>query len=260
MRIIPLGVGGFVPASGHETASVLLIDDDTLILLDAGTGARRLAEDAVVQVLPHRTDLHVVFSHVHHDHTAGLTWLLKLWPGRLHLYVPTAPLVNFDGVAALKELTNPPFFSLPLEDWPNLEHVEGFDAPLRIADRPIGILKQQHSGGSVGVRVGNFAYISDTEPRGSTVPFISECAMVFMDTMYDSADFADLDVTDDTPAEHGYSVGNARVGSDARVDRLGLIHIDPLYDARRQRLLVAEARQEFGGAFIPEEGVVYEIP
>ena len=90
--------------------------------------------------------LHVILSHMHHDHTAGFTWLLRLWPGILDLYVPTKPLVEFDGMEAIKTLTNLPFFGLSIEEWPNCNQVYTIDEEeLVIDDLEIKLISQEHS-------------------------------------------------------------------------------------------------------------------
>ena len=260
MKVIPLGTAGFIPTQGKETLSILLIEKKTAILFDAGTGVRRIIEKHIAKLLRGIDVLHVFFSHLHHDHTGGLTWLLRLWEKKLRVYVPSQPLVEFDGIYALEVLTSLPFFALPLKDWPNCKEIVSIrEKEFFVNDLLVKSLPQKHAGGSVGFRVREFAYITDTEPRDNHAEFINGCKLVFMDTMHDFSDFQTLDATDSNPAQHGYSIGNAKVAAKANITRLGLIHIDPLYDSNRVRKLLLEAKKEFSGTFIPEEGKVYNV-
>lgn len=260
MRIIPLGVGGFIPTQGRETSSILAIHNRSAVLFDTGTGAKRLAESPVRAMLEDVDRLYVTFSHYHHDHTAGFTWLLRLWPGEISLRLPSAPLLECDGPETIGELTSPPLFALPAQKWPNIGDVEavstdGFEIP----GASIRVLGQVHSGGSVGFRMERFAYITDTDPDGRHVEFTRGCDLVLMDTMHDQSDCKTMGIDDDKRGDHGNSFRNALVARDASISRLGLIHIDPLYEPQRVDGLLAEARQVFPQAFLPIEGTCYEV-
>ena len=257
MKIIPLGTAGFIPTNGKETACFLVLIEKTAILFDAGTGVRRIRE--IGRHLAGIEDLHVVFSHFHHDHTAGFTWLLRLWAGNLHFYVPSSPVIESDGLENIERLTAPPLFSLPLSKWPNFRGAARFlGEDLEIEGHKIQLLKQRHNGGSVGFRIGSFSYITDTEPRRHHISFIRGSELVFMDTMHDAADFEAMNISEANPAEHGWSRGNAQIAHLAGIGRLGLIHVDPLYDHSRCTSLLEETRQIFDASFFPQEAEVYQ--
>ncbi len=63
-----------MPAEGRETACVLLRRDDSVVLLDAGTGVRRLA-GGHSDLLDGATRLDVLLTHFHLDHVCGLSYL-----------------------------------------------------------------------------------------------------------------------------------------------------------------------------------------
>ena len=111
--MIPLGVGGFFPTQHRETASILVVEGATAILLDAGTGVKRFGDNGILDHAAGIETLHVFFSHFHQDHVCGFTWLLRLWPGKLDVYLPSAPLVATGGKPILACLTGPPLFGLP---------------------------------------------------------------------------------------------------------------------------------------------------
>src|ERR1700712_115671 len=75
-----LGSGGFVPTGTRETSSVLLLpegDPDAAVVIDAGTGLRRLITDRAA-LLGGRTKLEVLLTHFHIDHVCGLAYLTEL--------------------------------------------------------------------------------------------------------------------------------------------------------------------------------------
>ena len=258
--VTALGTGGYIPNGVRETSCVLLKLGGTAILFDAGTGCRRLSETRVVELLRDVSTLHVVLSHLHHDHIAGLTWLLRLWTRSLVIYVPTEPILSCNGVASLRSITTRPYFGLPLDEWPSKPVVKAIDgAVLDVDGIEVSVLHQRHDGGSAGYRVGSFAYITDTEPDERHVQFLRDCPVVFMDTMYDAAHRQSLLTEDTNVLDHGSSVSNGRIASDAHVGRLGLVHLDPGYDETSVDRLRQEVQAVFADVFIPVEGQSYSL-
>ena len=260
MKIIPLGTAGFIPTNGKETASYLIISDKTAVLLDAGTGVKKLNEQHLTNQLKKIDDLHVIFSHFHHDHTAGFTWLLRLWPKNLSIYLPDEPFVQFNGKDALSKLTSPPFFALDIDHWPNIKAINLINLfEIKIDDLKINFISQKHSSGSIGIRINNFSYITDTEAREDIHSFIINSELLFIDTMHDDVDYKKLSIANNERIQHGYSIGNAHLALNANIKRMGLIHIDPLYEKKRINNLLCECKKVFRNSFIPEEGKSYEI-
>lgn len=68
-----LGSGGGVPSAARETSCVLIRDGSRALLLDMGTGARRLLRDP--SLLDGAGELHVVLTHLHFDHVCGMPYL-----------------------------------------------------------------------------------------------------------------------------------------------------------------------------------------
>jgi ribonuclease BN (tRNA processing enzyme) len=90
---------------GGDTTSLLMIcDDNTVIALDAGSGAYKI--DGVLKTLgfSEAVEMHMFFSHFHSDHTVGLAQLTPLFsPGnKMHLYAPKKGLVYSEETAKEK--------------------------------------------------------------------------------------------------------------------------------------------------------------
>jgi len=85
MEIRLLGSGGFAPSDRRETAAALLRKNGDALLVDAGTGVRRLLTDRTL--LAGVDLLHVVLTHSHLDHVFGLFYLadveapISVWGG-----------------------------------------------------------------------------------------------------------------------------------------------------------------------------------
>src|ERR1700750_2790828 len=111
-----LGSGGFVPTGTRETSSVLLTDDDgdSALVIDAGTGLRRLVTDRA-QWLGGRTRLEVLLTHFHIDHVCGLAYLTELTGMAITVRGPGAELYDMPTAAVLQRLFAPPIMPVDLE-------------------------------------------------------------------------------------------------------------------------------------------------
>ena len=79
MKIIPLGIGGWIPNEIRQTACVVVIKDSHAVVFDLGTGISRLLEGRLKDLLDGISKLDIFLSHYHLDHVVGLTWLPKFW-------------------------------------------------------------------------------------------------------------------------------------------------------------------------------------
>jgi ribonuclease BN (tRNA processing enzyme) len=154
LELIPLGINGYYPAAGRQTACYLVLTPRQALLLDAGTGLGRLGEPAIRRRLAGYRRLDIILSHYHLDHVIGLFQLPSLWADRpVRLYAPARPLLPVSPAAALDRLFGPPFAT-------NLKRLANRLAiiPIRRNTLRIGAVdfrfwKQRHPGGSLGMRL-----------------------------------------------------------------------------------------------------------
>lgn len=259
MKVFTLGTGGFIPTVRRETSSYLVQRGGGAVLFDAGTGVKNLAKLDVERHFADLDRLDVVVTHFHLDHISGLTWLLRLWPRRIVIHVPSTPLVEVDGVQAVMEYTSPPYFSLPLTEWPQSVSVVPITSDsISLPVGTLSVMPQQHSGGSIALKLGGLGYVTDTFPSRRHVDFLQETDLLLIDTMHDRQEYEGMTARG-VDLDHGYSVGNSRLAEKAGVQRLGLVHIDPSYDDIRVEILTSEAREIFPHVFIPDDGDVYTV-
>jgi ribonuclease BN (tRNA processing enzyme) len=261
--IIPLGTGGYIPTRRRATASVIVRRDRTALLFDAGTGVGRLLEPAFAAHLEGVDCLNVLLSHYHLDHVIGLTWLPQAWHGRVRIFAPSPPLVDVRARDALGRLTSAPLFALPLDRYPcPPEVVEvASESALEIGDFSLRLMRQRHSGGSVGFRVDDcFAYVTDTDADERHVPFLSGAEIAFMDAFYDTAEYRASGGGAGQRLDHGSNESAAALAKEAGVGTLGLVHINPSYDEHRCSAMLAESRAIFPSTVLPEDGAPIPLP
>jgi ribonuclease BN (tRNA processing enzyme) len=162
MKLIPLGTNGYHPSFSRQTASYLVLHNGSAFLLDAGTGVARMREPAVQEAIRGYGTLHVVLSHYHLDHIAGL-YFLNHWPGdRKIVHAPTCPFLQANPREAIERLFSPPVNSFTLER-NNLEIVPINAERMTIGGVAFRFWSQRHPGGSVGMRLDDeLAYMTDT--------------------------------------------------------------------------------------------------
>jgi len=224
-----LGSGGFIPTGRRETSSLLLLPegDDGAVLIDAGTGLRRLITDRAL--LAGRTRLEVLLTHFHIDHVCGLAYLTELDELEITVRGPGAALYDLATADVLARLFAPPIMPVDLEQLGGRvgevglgdAGVAGLDVRTRRQDR--------HTNPTLGIRIGDeLMWCTDTEDDPGTAPFARGVRVLAHDAW-------------GPPAAPGHAepAAAARVAVEAEAERLVLIHVPPLADEEDLRTRAA---------------------
>jgi phosphoribosyl 1,2-cyclic phosphodiesterase len=273
------GCRGSLPTPGEETVRYggntscveVRSGDDVVLILDAGTGIRRLGEklDPALQI-------HVLLTHLHLDHLEGLRFFAPIWEeGReIHIWGPPSPVHSLQ--ERISRSFSPPLFPVDLADIP--ARIVFHDVPEEawsLGDVRILALAVSHPGSTVGYRLeaarGSLAFIPDHEPvlgveLAELAPdWISGYALAAgVDVLLHDAQFTEDEYLERVGWGHSsvaHAVGFARK---ADVGRLVLFHHDPdRSDAAVERLTERASELWDGqGKSDPEparEGMTIEI-
>ena len=174
-----LGSGGFIPTGTRETSSLLLLAEgsDRAVVVDAGTGLRRLITDRAL--LAGRTRLEVLLTHFHIDHVCGLAYLTELDDLEITVRGPGTALYDVPTAELLARLFAPPIMPVDLEQLGvrvgelgcGDAGVEGLDVRTRRQDL--------HTNPTLGIRVGDaLMWCTDTEARSEERRVGKECLSV----------------------------------------------------------------------------------
>jgi ribonuclease BN (tRNA processing enzyme) len=238
MNLTLLGSGGWIPTSRRETCCALLRDGPHALVIDAGTGVHRLLEQHELLEGVESADL--VLTHFHLDHVVGLAYLSALQlPEPPTIWAAGQRLAGVPAGALLERLLSDPFFSAPLAEVAasvrELERDEHEIGPYRIATR----IQKLHAVPTLALRVGDLlTYCTDTAPDPGNIGFAAGSRVLLHDAWYAQA------TSDDGNHSAGGDAG--RIASEAGVQQLALIHVNPLQDADEP--LAASAQEEFAGA------------
>jgi phosphoribosyl 1,2-cyclic phosphodiesterase len=229
--------------------------DRSVVVLDAGTGIRRLGE----AIEPDIERVDVLLSHLHMDHIQGLGFFAPLFRPGLEVHVWGPASLEADLGSRLRRYLSPPLFPTRLHELPCDLHIH--DLPSGVIDIPGMTIDCDfvcHPGLTVGFRlddgVSTMAYLPDHEPALGAATFPSAPAWT---SGFDLAHQVDLLIHDAqyTDAEYaerigwGHStVGHAAVfASHVGARRLAAFHHDPTHDDATIESLLEVARATAAG-------------
>ncbi len=246
MRVRIWGCRGTIAAPGPDTVRYggntscveVLLDDGTMIILDAGTGARPLG-GALAEDLPPQVD--VLITHLHVDHIEGLSAFDPIWrpEGDLHFWGPASPVASLDERIAM--YFSPPLFPVHLAEVP--ARTTFHDAPdeeWRIGGARIWSLPILHPGPTVGYRIEAdgkvLTYLTDHEPALGTdletapPEWVSGAALAFgADLLIHDCQYTPEEYVGRVGWGHSTTEHVARFAGGTKVDRLMLFHHDPMH-------------------------------
>jgi phosphoribosyl 1,2-cyclic phosphodiesterase len=212
------GTRGSIPTPGPETAryggntSCVHVqgDDGTRIVLDAGSGIRRLGDKLPRPV--GRVDL--LLSHLHMDHIQGLGFFAPLYDpeAEVHIWGPASTTQGLAG--RLTRYLAPPLFPVLLRDLPCRLHLHEVPCgDFEIGELRVGASMVCHPGPTVGYRIAEgdrvVTYLSDHEPALGNAAFTTGRLEPEWVSGYELAEGADLLIHDTqyTTAEYEARVG-----------------------------------------------------
>jgi phosphoribosyl 1,2-cyclic phosphodiesterase len=249
---------------GGNTASVVLqVEGQAPILLDLGTGLRRLASRQPTDGSFQGTAL---VTHMHWDHVQGLPFFppADRAGARLDVYGPRQESDSFGAVFG--QLMRPPYFPVRSSDLRGaIDFHDVVEDDWMVGDAKIRVRPVPHVGPTVGYRVqwggASVAYISDHQaPPGldGVADTVLELAdgvdLLIHDAQYTTEEFADKAHWGHCPVE--YAVRVARL---AGARKLVLFHHDPAHSDDDVDALLLWARGHSAATGGPDVDAAYEL-
>jgi ribonuclease BN (tRNA processing enzyme) len=247
MKLLFLGTAGYHPNEQRQTTCLML--PEAGIVLDAGTGLFRIRNHL-------RTSwLDIFLSHAHLDHTFGLTVLLDALyernVERVTVHGDAAKLTAIERHLFAPEIfpVPPPFVSRPLTQ------------SLRLAcGATVTHFPLDHPGGSIGYRLDwpdrSVAFVTDTTSAGEESPYRSHIRGV--DLLVHECNFRDGQEAWAAKTGHSSVSPVARLAAAARVNRLVLMHFNPL-ETGDDPIGLATARAIFPATELAYDGMAVEF-
>lgn len=261
------GVRGSCPASGNQyakygghTSCVTIEVDNTILILDAGSGLINLS--SYFQEKKYKT-AHLFLTHVHPDHIYGLPFFKPIWSDSdltLHIYAGT--LLGQGGVESyLAHLYNDPYFPISLnQSQCTIEyHDLMIQEPLIIQGLvTMNTVKLNHPNGAVGyvVQIGShkIAYITDTEHEVGVEETDLLHAVENADLMIYDASYTDEEFSSKIGWGHSTWQEAIRIAQKSKVKKTALFHHDPVRTDKELDHLEKLAKAQMSSAFAAKEG------
>ena len=278
MNVSLWGTRGSLPAPspenneyGGNTSCVQVTYKDAFLILDAGSGIRRLGSDFPKDI----SRIDILLTHLHMDHIMGLGFFLPLYNPAMEINIWGPSSTKEPLLTRLQRYLSPPLFPIRLQDLPSQPNIiEINHSSFSIGDLNIHSAYVCHPGPTIGYRIespdATLAYIPDHEPALGAANFPHEPEWT---SGYDLAKNADLLVHDAqyTTDEYYPRVGwghssmpdALKFAEMAAVKRMLFFHHDPSHTDAHLKHLMDRAMQGHKYAFeasIAAEGDHFELP
>ncbi len=274
------GARGSIPVSGREyqkyggstTCIEIQTLDDQIIIVDAGSGIRKLGQTLLKEA---RRDLHLVFTHAHWDHLLGFPFFEPIYREGtvIHFFGFEAAQQSVRGMfsGAMQSPNFPVDFSVVKAE---LKYQESCREAFTIGSVTVTPIPLSHPGQGIGYKFSeegkHFVFLTDNEPDHphpgglgleAYREFSRGADLLIHDAQYTAAEYPQLT----KGWGHSLYTDALRLGLEAEVQRLGLFHHDPDrtdeavdgMEADCQRLL--EERQSGLECFAVHEGLEIEL-
>ena len=214
-----LGSGGWMPTDERETTCIYAREHDHVLVIDAGTGFRRLLTQPDLVAGVRR--ISVVLTHFHIDHLMGLPFLFDLDHVPEHeIWAAGVALESIPAEELVHRLVDTPFMP-PGGGLPGEVH-ELEPAHVEIGPFALDVrIQRQHANPTLALKVnGELVVCTDTEYDEENAAFARGARVLCHDAFY---------VSGDEP-NHTGAEDAARLAAEAEVGRLVLIHLNPSVD------------------------------
>jgi len=269
MRIKFWGVRGSIASPGPDTAEVggntscvELRCGETRLVLDAGTGVRRLGDALLAEGGP--VDATILLSHLHWDHIQGLPFFVPA-------YLPSTRLqiVGSGGASSLAAVLagqmTAPVFPVRLDEL-------GADLRLRevrngesfvVGEARVRAVRLNHPGGVLAYRIDHggqsVVYATDTEHYACVDPALRALAegadVLIYDSQYTPEEYRGDGGRSRVGWGHSTYVAGAELARAAGVGRYVLFHHDPQRSDAAVVDLERRAREIFPSSVAAREGM-----
>jgi len=251
------GARGSIPVSGQEyikyggdtTCIEIRSKNGRVIIIDAGTGIRRLGKDLLVQGL---YDYDLIFTHAHWDHIMGFPFFRPLYSDRTSLRVHGCPFTEEFVRTMLTKIMSPPNFPVTYGDLlAHIAYSDGCPEEFQIDSITVMPIDISHPGGGKGYKFiedgKSFVFITDHElgyahpgglPHDSYLQFCAGADLLVLD-----AEFTGEEYGRHRSWGHSSYLDTLNLAMEAGVKQLALFHINQDRTDRAMDKIVEHCRR-----------------
>ena len=255
---------------GNTSCVELEAQPDTRVILDAGTGLRRLGVELPADV--RRVD--ILLTHLHMDHIQGLGFFSPLFRSGFEVHVWGPGSATADLRARLTRYMSPPLFPVRLPELPCELHLHDLnETAVEVPGLAVRAALVCHPGPTVGYRIegehGSLAYLPDHEPmlacrRFTDLPewcsgldIAAGVDVLLHDSQYTDAEYEERVGWGHSTLSHAIAFATL-----AKVKHLIAFHHDPAHDDAMLDTYFAETSGRHAGGFTfapAREGATFDM-
>lgn len=240
MYIKSWGSRGSIPVSGREfqkyggdtTCIEIRTKSDDLIIVDAGTGIRRLGNQLIRES---RQTYNFIFTHSHWDHLMGFPFFKPLYQESSRIMMHRCPFPGKYVEAIVTKLMRPPHFPVRYSDLTaSVEYRKGCPDHFQIGSVTVTPIALSHPNGGCGYKFyedgKTFIFLTDNElgflhPGGCRpADYVRFCRDA--DLLIHDAEFTPEEYAVSTEWGHSSCMDTLQLAMEAGVKQLGLFHLN----------------------------------
>ena len=243
---------------GGNTASVeVQYGDRARLILDAGSGIRRLGHALVAGSDSADKTARIFLSHCHSDHIHGLPFFVPMYrPDWRVVFYSTYPGVELE--ARLRAQLKPPYFAAEAAIRAQREYCQVGPDGVGFGDLTVRSFPLNHPGGCAGYRIDSpsrsVVYATDHEHGDPASEQALRQSAKGVDVLIYDAQFTPEEYPERRGWGHSTWLEGTRVARDSGVKQLVLFHHDPEHDDQTLSRILAEAQAEFPNTVCAQEG------
>ncbi len=285
MKIKFWGTRGSIPAAGQDTVKYggnttcleIRLDGQEIIIIDAGTGIRKLGQNLLAELDQNPgnriTQINVLFTHFHWDHIQGFPFFRPFMNDKFKFIIYGHSDKALDMRQTLASQIRPPFLPFLFEHLKApLEFNEIDNEPISIGKAKIYSIATNHPNSAIGYKIiernRKFVFLTDNElyppkevtPYDAFVEFSDGADLLVHDSQWD-----DEEVKKYPTWGHSSHSQVIELALKANVKTIALFHHDPYHSDEFIDSLVKEAKTKLRKnkskikCFAAKEGMILTI-
>jgi len=251
---IPVFGPDYLQYGGDTTCIEIKTASDDIVIIDAGTGIRRLGNQLIESG---RFRYHIIFTHAHWDHLMGFPFFKPLYLSRSQILMRRCPFDSKFVKTVLSRVMSPPYFPVHLADVSaRIDYLDACPSEFEIGSMRIKPIPLSHPDRGSGYRFTeddkSFVFLTDNELRyihsggcdmRAYADFSSEADLLIHDAEY-------------TPDEYKKSIGwghssytdAVKLSLACHAKRLGLFHLNQDRTDKQMDDIVSDCRRQIDEA------------
>jgi phosphoribosyl 1,2-cyclic phosphodiesterase len=238
MIITCWGARGSIPVSGDEyiryggdtTCLEIRTKDDEIIIIDAGSGIRRLGNRLISENRFHYT---MLFTHAHWDHIMGFPFFRPIYSKKTRITMFGCPFAQASVKHMISKIMAPPNFPVNFEDIrADIDYHEACEMVFTLHSMTIAPIPLSHPNQGVGYKFvedgRSFVFLTDNElafkhPGGADFQQYRDFS-ADADLLIHDAEFTEEEYKKTRTWGHSVYTDALSLALEARVQKFGLFH------------------------------------